>query len=200
MHRGGAVSHHMCTDTGQCACEPGLIACGKKCVDLESDPKHCGACNSKCVGNATCNLGICEGTLQKKDPPFEIDGSDATTTRVQATEAYPEQPFNPPGPNPAFLYAGFQDAGISGQDGPFNWSPSNQAWNSPAYEITHPIQTFPFGDSWATTSPSTGLEYVSNIFNTLLQPSSTGLAFRTPTWPTIRPSMCWAANISRPIW
>jgi hypothetical protein len=39
--------NEMCTDSGRCACDPDLVACGKQCVDLANDPKHCGTCAVK---------------------------------------------------------------------------------------------------------------------------------------------------------
>jgi hypothetical protein len=73
---------------------------------------------------------------------------------------------NPPGPNPAFLHLGFQDDGISGLAPPFNWGSSSTFWNSPAYEISHAPGTIAYGDSWATTSGTTSLEYISQVFGT----------------------------------
>ncbi len=39
-------------------CAAPLAACGR-CVDLASDPSHCGACGNTCAGGATCTAGRC---------------------------------------------------------------------------------------------------------------------------------------------
>lgn len=48
-----------CTET----CETGLKECGSKCVDTQSSPKNCGACDNLCPeptrGTATCQNGQC---------------------------------------------------------------------------------------------------------------------------------------------
>jgi len=37
------------TGEGKCGCDPGLTLCdGRACVDLETDPSHCGACGNAC--------------------------------------------------------------------------------------------------------------------------------------------------------
>jgi len=35
--------------------------CGDDCVDLMTNPEHCGACNMACAQGETCNEGKCEG-------------------------------------------------------------------------------------------------------------------------------------------
>jgi len=44
-------------DAGGCAA--GLVACGGGCVDLASDPSHCGSCGTICPAAQTCSLGRC---------------------------------------------------------------------------------------------------------------------------------------------
>lgn len=44
---------------GGCICEPGGIACGGACVDLLSDPAHCGECWRSCGEGGTCLSGHC---------------------------------------------------------------------------------------------------------------------------------------------
>ena len=46
------------TCTTQCACGAGSSACGADCVLLDSDPNHCGNCNTSCDGGA-CVSGAC---------------------------------------------------------------------------------------------------------------------------------------------
>ena len=40
-------------------CDDGEEQCGDSCVDLETDPKHCGECFSRCVDG--CTDGVCDG-------------------------------------------------------------------------------------------------------------------------------------------
>lgn len=43
-------------------CIPPLVACGNDCVDLTSDPLHCGQCNHVCP-TLLCANSMCQGTL-----------------------------------------------------------------------------------------------------------------------------------------
>lgn len=42
-----------------CAATPGRAWCGAQCVELASDPSHCGACGRACAGGMTCGEGRC---------------------------------------------------------------------------------------------------------------------------------------------
>ncbi len=48
---------HICDDArevcvaGGCACREGFVDCDGTCVDLETDPSHCGECNRGCGGD-----------------------------------------------------------------------------------------------------------------------------------------------------
>ncbi len=42
-----SAPHLACYDR-HCACEPGFVACGTKCVDVVSDEHSCGACGVSC--------------------------------------------------------------------------------------------------------------------------------------------------------
>lgn len=46
-------------DEGACVCPDGLDLCGTDCVDTETDPAHCGACNDPCDPGETCQAGDC---------------------------------------------------------------------------------------------------------------------------------------------
>lgn len=53
----GACCSGTCTE-GVCACATGLEACGDSCVDVSTDPDHCGGCFTACW-NGTCQAGAC---------------------------------------------------------------------------------------------------------------------------------------------
>lgn len=40
-------------------CPNGTIKCGAVCVDLQTDPQHCGSCPHACASNETCRGGQC---------------------------------------------------------------------------------------------------------------------------------------------
>ncbi len=50
-------------DAGEAAtppsCEPPLQRCEERCVDVRSDPAHCGACGRFCSGGDFCEMGEC---------------------------------------------------------------------------------------------------------------------------------------------
>lgn len=44
----------------QCVCKPGLYACTPGvCVNRLTDSSNCGTCNNVCLGNKTCQNGVC---------------------------------------------------------------------------------------------------------------------------------------------
>jgi Regulator of chromosome condensation (RCC1) repeat len=45
------------------ACRPWLQRCAEGCVDLESDPFHCGACDRACAGTLACAQSQCVQTV-----------------------------------------------------------------------------------------------------------------------------------------
>jgi hypothetical protein len=48
---------------GTCICpDEGDVACGQSCVDLATDPSHCGACGHACMlpNSSSCFHGACE--------------------------------------------------------------------------------------------------------------------------------------------
>jgi len=46
-------------DDGSAACPPGRVSCGAECVDVTSDPRHCGGCGLACPSGLVCNEGAC---------------------------------------------------------------------------------------------------------------------------------------------
>jgi len=60
-------------------CEEPMLLCGRDCVDPESDPDHCGNCDSPCGDNnatPSCNAGRCEFECL---PDFDNCDDDANT-------------------------------------------------------------------------------------------------------------------------
>ena len=47
-------------------CKKGTVRCGKACVDLASDPNHCGGCGQGCSGQACAN-GVCQSRLDTRE-------------------------------------------------------------------------------------------------------------------------------------
>ena len=43
----------------RCGCGP-LALCGNTCFDLQTDEKHCGACDTACEPGFTCTNGVCK--------------------------------------------------------------------------------------------------------------------------------------------
>jgi len=44
---------------GQNECRLDRTICGSECVDLQSDPDHCGACDSACPSDQVCSFFVC---------------------------------------------------------------------------------------------------------------------------------------------
>jgi hypothetical protein len=58
----GATTDHAVWIFVRLPCAPGTVACGGGCIDVNSNPDHCGACSIDCSTNSadTCNGGICQ--------------------------------------------------------------------------------------------------------------------------------------------
>ncbi len=48
-------------EAGECVCPDDLTDCDGTCVDLDSDPEHCGDCANACDQDQTCDQGRCLG-------------------------------------------------------------------------------------------------------------------------------------------
>ena len=53
---GGTTSTGGSGGAGGAACQPPTSACDGACVDLATDPAHCGSCAHDCLGG-TCSAG-----------------------------------------------------------------------------------------------------------------------------------------------
>ncbi|MEI8259156.1 MAG: hypothetical protein WCJ30_26100, partial [Deltaproteobacteria bacterium] len=40
-------------------CPGSTVRCGSTCVDLRTDPAHCGVCTTTCAGAERCAAGVC---------------------------------------------------------------------------------------------------------------------------------------------
>lgn len=70
------------TATVEADCALAQALCGTRCIDLESDPHHCGACGYACAQDARCLRGRCRDDL---GPPEAIDQTlPLQTTRCRA--------------------------------------------------------------------------------------------------------------------
>lgn len=59
----GELELYLC-EAGDCVdddtgCSAGLTMCGQSCVDLDTHPLHCNACNRSCNGDEVCIDGDC---------------------------------------------------------------------------------------------------------------------------------------------
>jgi hypothetical protein len=82
------------TDSGldsAVGCEGGRVYCSGTCVDLMSDPAHCGACSTPCNAShatATCSGGSCAVTCSKDWGDCNGDVNDACETNLATTVAH----------------------------------------------------------------------------------------------------------------
>lgn len=65
----------------ECRCAQGFSQCEGQCVDLKTDPKHCGACGEACAGSLTCSGGACE------QPVHELVLGDTETCALLRSES-----------------------------------------------------------------------------------------------------------------
>jgi hypothetical protein len=49
------------------ACPAGQTMCGSDCVDLQTDPSHCGACDTPCQSVRGCTMGTCASPASSFD-------------------------------------------------------------------------------------------------------------------------------------
>ncbi|MBI5488493.1 MAG: hypothetical protein HY905_14265 [Deltaproteobacteria bacterium] len=152
----------VCVDgpRGRCVCDPGRVACGTSCIDLSTDPSHCGGCDVVCEARQPCVLGSCGGitvsALASFTPPQEIDGSSATHECVDLSEAYPSRSVKGGSANILLPFQRLLDSGR------YNWGLNATAWSIESRQLPLFDSTFTRrGDPWSTSSGSTYLEYAS---------------------------------------
>jgi hypothetical protein len=70
-------------------CSGDLVSCEGACVDLQTDPNHCGACDAPCASGSPCSAGTCQcGTPETGPPDFSHEDAgtiaDGSTVVQQA--------------------------------------------------------------------------------------------------------------------
>lgn len=71
----GCEAPHESCEGSFCECAPGLTNCAGECIDLETDPDHCGECSEVCE-DASCAEGEC---VESGCPDFGDDCDGACT-------------------------------------------------------------------------------------------------------------------------
>lgn len=61
---------------GKCVCRPGYTKFGTKCVNLKNDPKHCGACNTRCAEGHSCKGSYCTSKFGCPAGKLYCDGAN----------------------------------------------------------------------------------------------------------------------------
>ncbi len=177
-----SAPHLACYDQ-HCACEPGFVACGTKCVDVVNDDHACGACGISCSQSQKCVAGECLGANQEPPKPKDSKAGNRFDVTPGFCSGYESHPVLSANDGIMFQAAG---NGESGQvvswakvSSPANWTISNTVeaaqstteakglgFQPPACgpkgkasQTGCPL--VPKGDVWATTSGFSGLEYVA---------------------------------------
>jgi hypothetical protein len=74
-------------------CRAALAQCGGECVDLDRDPRHCGACDNACAGGQACVLGACalapDDTLGDAGIGFALGDDASIATESDAGDLPP---------------------------------------------------------------------------------------------------------------
>ncbi|MBA2520881.1 MAG: PD40 domain-containing protein, partial [Chloroflexia bacterium] len=98
---------------GKCVCKGSLTKCGTKCVNTQTDPRHCGGCDKACGPGQTCARGDCQGGQGKSGEiafvkDFRIWTINADGTELmQLTTGTGEQPaWSPDRTRIAFMRVG----------------------------------------------------------------------------------------------
>jgi hypothetical protein len=107
---GMALLHPGCSTSGIVGgdCRSGLSDCHGHCVDLASNPNHCGACGHRCPGGAACVAGVCPGAADAggggaapdaEGPDASLDGgeTDAAADTVVTDAPADTTPTDGPG-------------------------------------------------------------------------------------------------------
>ncbi|MCA9533397.1 MAG: hypothetical protein KC593_06960 [Myxococcales bacterium] len=59
-----------------CVCAPGRVDCDDQCVDVETNPLHCGGCGVRCLSGEVCYQAQCRSGLPVGAPCIDEDGCD----------------------------------------------------------------------------------------------------------------------------
>jgi parallel beta-helix repeat protein len=63
------------TGGGGTSCSDPLTLCGESCVDLSSDPNHCGSCGNVCGSAESCEAGVCTAVSACQEPLVQCGDS-----------------------------------------------------------------------------------------------------------------------------
>ncbi len=73
----------------ECACPPGRTLCGDECIDILTDPRHCGSCSIDCLNNtptvtgaAHCSFGSCKYGCAEGRGDCNGDSKDGCETNL----------------------------------------------------------------------------------------------------------------------
>ena len=84
--------------------------CGNACVDLLSDPGHCGACDTACASGTTCCDGLCVPTLHGAAPPLATLGPCGALQYGTYANQGQDEPVHR---LPDFSFAGYGSGGVA---------------------------------------------------------------------------------------
>ena len=70
-------------------CRAGYTQCGDICANLQTDERHCGACDNVCNAGVTCGSGVCGGILDATTPDAtrDADAIDDGSVRHDAGDS-----------------------------------------------------------------------------------------------------------------
>jgi hypothetical protein len=55
-------------DDKVCTCPQGQTRCNDRCVNLETNERHCGRCSNRCPEESECVGGVCQGSCPPGEP------------------------------------------------------------------------------------------------------------------------------------
>ena len=76
---GACAAPLSCATDGTCACAAPFASCSGACLDVQSDPAHCGKCDVVCTSSEVCSKGVCTSSCAA--PLVACDRACVDTTR-----------------------------------------------------------------------------------------------------------------------
>lgn len=103
------------TGKGSCGAACAKTCCGSECVDILTDPKHCGACDAACSVGRECKAGACaSGWVASADPPSSFRGRERAAFASMGSKI--------------FIWGGVDDNSKAHDDGAI-YDPVNDSWS-----------------------------------------------------------------------